>query len=130
VTVADGDGAGDAFLRFDFAFGVALGDGVGEIFFSFGGTVGEGVCETFFGFGEAVGDGLEVLFVAARFRCFRGVGVGVGSKTLLIFVPNDSSAPPAVGIAVRQTATTKRLRKIILVAANKINGRALGELLC
>ena len=115
VTVGDEDGVGDAFLRFDFAFGVTVGDGVGE---------------AFFGFGEAVADGLGVLFFVARLRCFRGVGVGVGSKTLLIFVPNDSSAALAVGIAVKQTATNKRLRKIILVAANKINGRALGEWLC
>ena len=115
VTVADEDGVGDAFLRFDFAFGVTVGDGVGE---------------AFFGFGEAVADGLGVLFFVARLRCFRGVGVGVGSKTLLIFVPNDSSAALAVGIAVKQTATNKRLRKIILVAANKINGRAFGEWLC
>jgi len=115
VTVGDEDGVGDAFLRFDFAFGVTVGDGVGE---------------AFFGFGEAVADGLGVLFFVARLRCFRGVGVGVGSKTLLIFVPNDSSAALAVGIAVKQTATNKRLRKIILVAANKINGRAFGEWLC
>ena len=115
VTVGDEDGVGDAFLRFDFAFGVTVGDGVGE---------------AFFGFGEAVGDGLGVVFFVARLRCFRGVGVGVGSKTLLIFVPNDSSAAPAVGIAVKQIATNKRLRKIILVAANKINGQALGEWLC
>ena len=118
VTVADGDGVGvgDAFLRFDFAFGAGLGDGVGEIFFCFG---------------EAVGDGLGVGFFAERFRCFRvGVGVGVGSKIFLIFVPNDSSAVPEAGIAVKQIARTKRLRRIVLVAANKINGRALGEWLC
>ena len=130
VTVGDEDGVGDACLRFDFAFGVTMGDGVGETLFSLGVAVGDGVGEAFFGFGEAVGGGLGVLFFVARLRCFRGVGVGVGSKTLLIFVPNDSSAALAVGIAVKQTATNKRLRKIILVAANKINGRAFGEWLC
>ena len=67
---------GDAFLRFDFVFGVAVGDGVGE---------------TFLCFGEAVGDGLGVGFVVDRFRCLRGGGVGV-AKIFLIFVPNDSSA--------------------------------------
>ena len=60
-------------MRFDLLFGVAVGDGLGEAFFRFG---------------EASGDGVGVGFF---FRCLR-VGVGVGSKTFLIFVPNDSSA--------------------------------------
>ena len=113
---ASGLGVGDFLLCFRFVSGVGLGDGVGEIFFCFG---------------EAVGDGLGVGFFAERSRCFRvGVGVGVGSKIFLIFVPNDSSAVPEAGIAVKQIARTKRLRRIVLVAANKINGRALGEWLC
>ena len=104
-----GDGLG--FLRFDLPLGVGLGEGLGEAFFCFG---------------EGVGDGGGVVFF---FLCLR-LGVGDGSKPFLIFVPNDSSAAPAVGIAVKQIATNKRLRKIILVAANKINGRAFGEWLC
>jgi len=77
VSVADGDspgvGVGDAFLRFDLLLGVAVGDGLGEVFFRFG---------------EVSGDGVGVGFF---FRCLR-LGVGDGSRTFLIFVPNDSSA--------------------------------------
>jgi len=65
-------------LDFRFVSGVGLGDGVGEIFFRLG---------------EAVGDGLGVAFFAGRLLCLRvGLGVGVGSRIFLIFVPNDSSA--------------------------------------
>jgi hypothetical protein len=95
VTVADGVGVGvgDALLRFDFTFGVALGDGVGEAFFSFG---------------EAVGDGLGVALFAGCFRCLRvGVGVGVGSKIFLIFVPNASSAAPPAWPMPNNIATIK-----------------------
>ena len=63
-------------MRFDFVFGVGLGDGVGEAFFCFG---------------EVSGDGVGVAFF---FRCLR-IGVGAGSETFLIFVPNDSSAASA-----------------------------------
>ena len=103
AAVADGDplgsGVGDALFRFDLAFGVALGEEVGEIFF----------------FGEAVGDGLGVDFFAVRFRCFRvGLGVGVASKTFLIFVPNDSSALPGATTAPKQIAPMRRIRTIML----------------
>jgi hypothetical protein len=81
-------GVGDAFLRFDFVFGVAVGDGVGEIFFRFG---------------EAVGVGLGVGFFVERFRCLRGTGVGV-AKTFLIFVPNESSVAFATSIAPNNRA--------------------------
>jgi hypothetical protein len=115
VSVSDGDslgvGVGDAFLRFDFAFDVGLGDGVGEAFFCFG---------------EASGDGLGVDFFTERFRCFRaGVGVGVGSKIFLIFVPNDSSARPGATFIAQQIAAMRKLRGIILVAANKSAGKLL-----
>ena len=81
---------GDPFLRFDFAFGVAVGEGVGEVFFRFG---------------EAVGDGLGVDFFAERFRCLRvGAGVGVGARIFLIFVPNDSSAEFAALTAPKKIA--------------------------
>jgi hypothetical protein len=81
-------GVGDAFLRFDFVFGVAVGDGVGE---------------TFFRFGEAVGVGLDVGFFVERFRCLRGTGVGV-AKTFLIFVPNESSVAFATSISPNNRA--------------------------
>jgi len=87
-------GVGDAFLRFDFVLGVAVGDGVGEIF----------LC-----FGEAVGEGLGVVFFAERFRCLRvGVGVAVGARIFLIFVPNESSAAFATSIAPNNRAKIKR----------------------
>ena len=84
--VSSGAGVGDglAFLRFDFAFGVGVENGVGEVFLRFD---------------EAVGDGVGVAFFAERLRCLRdGLGVGSGSKTFLIFVPNDSSAGCAAPI--------------------------------
>ena len=120
VAVADADalglGVGDLFFPLRFVSGVGLGDGVGEIFFRFG---------------EALGEGLGVDFLAGRFRCFRiGVGVGVGSKIFLIFVPNDSSALPGTTFIPKQIATTKRLRRTILVAGNKISGPVPVELLC
>ncbi len=120
VAVAEGDvpglGEGDLFLRFRFVSGVGLGDGVGEIFFRFG---------------EVMGEGLGVDFLAGRFRCFRiGVGVGVGSKIFLIFVLNDSSALPGATFIPKQIAATKRLRRTILVAGNKISGPVPVELLC
>ena len=120
VAVAEGDapglGEGDLFLRFRFVSGVGLGDGVGEIFFRFG---------------EAVGEGLGEDFLAGRFRCFRiGVAVGVGSKTFLIFVPNDSSALLGATFIPKQIAAIRRLQRTTLVAANKISGRVPVELLC
>ena len=110
VAVAGGDtlgwGVGDAFFRFDLVFGIALGEGVGEIFF----------------FGEAVGDGLGVDFFG--FRCFRvGLGVGVASKTFLIFVPKDSSAASASRTEANNVATIKNTRSSILVAGDKISAR-------
>jgi hypothetical protein len=108
---------GEAFFRFVFVPGVGLGDGVGEIFFRFG---------------EAVGDGVGVDFlVAGRFRCFRaGVGVGVVVRNFLIFVPNDSCALLGATFVPKQIAAIRRLRRIILVAGNKISGRVPAELLC
>jgi hypothetical protein len=128
---ADGVGVGDPFLRFDFGVVAGLGDGVGEAFFFFGEGVGDGVGEIFFCFGEAEGDGLGVGFFADRFRCLCvGVGVGVGSKIFLSVLPNGSSAADERWTAVKQTATSKRLPRMFLVAENKINGPALGEWFC
>jgi hypothetical protein len=100
--VSSGLGVGDPFLCFR---GVGLGDG-------------DGVGEIFLCFGEAVGDGLGVAFFAERFRCLRGAGVGVGAKIFLIFVPNDSSAPPGVTIAPKQIVASKRILRIILIGGN------------
>jgi hypothetical protein len=84
---------GDAFLRFDFVLGVAVGDGVGEIFFRFG---------------EAVGEGPGVGFFVDPLLCLRvGAGVGV-AKIFLIFVPNESSAAFATSIAPNNRAKIKR----------------------
>ena len=107
-----GLGVGDLFFPLRFVPGVGLGDGVGEIFF----------------FGEAVGDGLGVDFLAARFRCFRaGVGVGVASRNLFTFVPNDSSALPEGTIDPKQIAVIKKLRRNILVVEDKFSARFPGE---
>ena len=108
VGVTDGDapgsGVGDLFFRFDFVSGVGLADGVGEIFF----------------FGEAVGEGLGVVFVVERLRCFRdGVGVGVGPRNFLIFVPSDSSAASGAAIVPNKIATMIKSRSIALIAGNK-----------
>ncbi len=92
--LSSGAGVGDglAFFRFDLVFGVAVGDGVGEAFFFFAEGVGDGVGEALF----------------ACLRCLRdGVGVGSGSKTFLIFVPNDSSAGCAASIAPNKIAKTR-----------------------
>jgi len=69
-------------LRFDLLLGV--GDGVGEAFLPFA---------------EAVGQGVGVGFFVECFRCLRvGVGLGSGSRTFLIFEPNDSSAEGAASM--------------------------------
>ena len=55
--------------------------------------IGVGVSVALFRRGEAVGDGVAVGFFAEGFRCLRaGLGVGVGARIFLIFLPNDSSA--------------------------------------
>jgi len=95
---------GDLFFRFDLVSGVGLADGAGEVFF----------------FGETVGEGLGVALVVERFRCFRdGVGVGVGPRNLLIFVPNDSSATPGAAMVPNKIAMIRKSRSIALLAENE-----------
>ena len=61
--------------------------------------VGDGVGEAFLPFAEAVGEGVGVGFFVECFRCLRvGVGLGSGSRTFLIFEPNDSSAEGAASM--------------------------------
>ena len=86
--LSSGSGVADAFLRFDLLFGDGLGDGVGE---------------ALFGFGDVSGDGVGVVFFL---RCLR-VGVGDGSNTFLIFVPNDSSAGCAELMAPNDNTKTR-----------------------
>ena len=97
--------AGFLFFRFDFVAGVGLGDGVGDVFFRLG---------------EALGDGVGVDFFVARLRCFRvGVGVGVASRSFLIFVPKDSSAAFGATIVPKKIATIRKTRNIALIAETK-----------
>ena len=61
--------------------------------------------------------GLGVVFVVERFRCFRdGVGVGVGSRNFVIFVPNDSTAAPGAAIVPNKIAMLKKIRSVALEA--------------
>ena len=70
--------------------------------------VGDGVGEAFFRFAEAVGDGVGVGFFVEGFRCLRdGAGVGSGSKTFLIFLPNDSSAADEASTAPNESITSR-----------------------
>src|SRR5439155_26376509 len=98
VTVGDADslgaGVGDLFFRFDFVAGVRLGDGAGDVFFRLG---------------EALGDGVGIDFFVPRLRCFRvGVGVGVASRSFLIFVPKDSSAAFGATSVPKKIATARK----------------------
>jgi len=96
---------GDLFFPFDFVAGVGLGDGVGDVFFRLG---------------EALGDGVGVDFFVMRLRCFRvGVGVGVASRSFLIFVPKDSSAAFGATIVPKKIATIRKTRNIALIAETK-----------
>ncbi len=100
LSSAAGLGDGLGFLRFDLLFGVGLGEGVGDALFCFG---------------EVSGDGVGVAFFL---RCLR-VGVGAGSKTFLIFVPNDSSAASAAE-APNKSAPSKKQRIIVLRAIDVV----------
>src|SRR5207248_9918997 len=96
-SVSDGDspgvGVGDVFLRFDLLLGV--GDGVGEAFLPFA---------------EAVGEGVGVGFFVECFRCLRvGVGLGSGSRTFLIFEPNDSSAEGAASMPPNKSSESEAI---------------------
>ena len=83
VSSGSGVGVGLASFRFDLLFGVGVGVGV-----------------PFFRRDETVGDGVGVPFFAELFRClWDGVGVGVGARIFLIFLPSDSSAADAASTA-------------------------------
>jgi hypothetical protein len=70
--------------------------------------VGEGVGEAFFRFADAVGDGVGVDFFVECFRCLRlGVVLVSGSRTFLIFDPNDSSAEGAASTAPNKSTRIK-----------------------
>ena len=80
-------------MRFDLLLGVAVGDGLGEAFFRLA---------------EAIGDGVGVGFFVECFRCLGlGVGLGSGSKTFLIFLPNDSSAADEASTAPNESITSR-----------------------
>jgi hypothetical protein len=137
LRLADGDSSGEAqgvgdALRFFFllALGDASGEGLGDDFFFFGEeeVVGSGVSEGvgvadvfFFFFGDGdfsgvslglgVGDFSAAVFF---FVCFRGVGVGVGSKIFFSFVPNDSSAGARTPIRP-MTAKTDNATAVLIV---------------
>src|SRR6266705_1899930 len=110
-----GEGVG---LGCGVSVGVGVTLGVGVVVSS-GGTVadgdadslGTGVGDPFFRLGEALGDGVGVDFFVTRLRCFRvGVGVGVASRSFLIFVPSDSSAAPGATIVPKRMAAIRKTR--------------------
>jgi hypothetical protein len=140
----DGDspGVGDGFFLF---LGEALGElsgvGLGEVFLFFFGETdalasdfadGVGLADAFcflagdgvgdfsgvaLGFGE--GDFSALSFLAVELlRCFRGVGVGVGTKIFLSLLPNDSSAGA-------QTAKFVRIVRPARAAKPMANARLL-----
>ena len=88
-------------MRFDLLFGVGVG-------------------VAFFRRGEAVGDGVGVGFFVECFRCLRdGVGLGFGSRTFLILVPNDSSAARVV-VPPDKRARSNRQRIIVLMSIDVV----------
>ncbi len=96
-------------------FSAGLGDGVSV---AAGDSVGVGVGDVFLRFDlllVGLGDGVGEAFF---FRCLR-VGVGAGSKTFLIFVPNDSSAASAAE-APNKSAPSKKQRIIVLRAIDVV----------
>lgn len=126
----DGLGVGDdlCFFFLLVALGEASGVALGDDFFFFtdadalGEAVSAGVglaADFFFGDGDfsgvAVGFGVgDFSAVDFFFVCLRGVGVGVGSKIFLSFVPSDSSAGARTATAPI-VAATKRASAILIV---------------
>ena len=85
--------------------------------------VGDGVGETFFRLAEGVGDGVGVAFFDERFRCLRdGVGLGSGSRTFLIFVPNESSVDGAASTAPNKNARIRAHFILDTVVAAVLSG--------
>ena len=90
--------------------------------------VGDGVGEAFFRLAEGVGDGVGGAFFDERFRCLRdGVGLGSGSRTFLIFVPNDSSAAFASWSMPNSIAATANNRNVLWKSMNLV-GRLIRSL--
>jgi hypothetical protein len=136
--VAVGDGEVLRFFFLGEGLGDESGDGLGEAFFFAGegetlgsdSSDGVGLEVAFFfvfdarGEGDfsGVADGFGVgNFSASSFffgagellRCFRGVGVGVGSKIFLILLPNDCSAC-ARSATARSMASERMMPAILL----------------
>jgi hypothetical protein len=134
-SVGVGEGEGLCFF-FGEGRGEESGVGAGDVFFFFGEadalgagfSAGVGLPEAFFFFEEegdgdfsGVADGFGVgdfsassfFFTVELLRCFRGVGVGVGAKTFLILLPNDSSACDRSAMP-RSMAIKKRVPAILL----------------
>ena len=127
VGVGVGDGVGELFFfpllpeREGEAFGVDVGEaspvgdglgfGVGLVFAAglvFGVAVGDGDGELFrFGDGDGVG---ELFFFALELVRFFGLGVGVGSKMLLILSPNDCAAARGAAGGIASATTSSRQR--------------------
>jgi len=125
----DGLGVGEV-LRFFFllvALGEVSGVALGDDFFFFadadalGEAVSDGVglaAAFFFGDGDfsgvALGFGVgDFSAVDFFFVCLRGVGVGVGSKIFLSFVPKSSAGARTATAPI--VATTKRASAILIV---------------
>jgi hypothetical protein len=123
------------------ALGDDSGDGLGEDFFFFSDadalgeavSAGVGLAEDFFlvdgdfsgvavGFGVGDFSAVDIFFV-----CFRGAGVGVGSKIFLSFVPKDSSAGAGVTKPAKATRAATATAAIILRRIGKLFLCQLGE---
>jgi hypothetical protein len=133
-----GEGLGDDFFFFGdeevVGSGVSEGVGVADVFFFFGEeevvgsgvSEGVGVADIYFFFGDGDFSGVSLGFgvgdfsaVVFFFVCFRGVGVGVGSKIFFSFVPIDSSAGARTALKPID-ARTKSATAVLIVRRIKL----------